>query len=577
MQQGDPLAPLLFSVGLHTIIDSPEDIAGLLQLWYLDDGVFKGSANAIAQHLARLQPKLASIGLRINKTKCEIYAAAGTSQFPGLEAVPVIAERDAWTYLGTPLCEQSGQALQSVRTRISQATTSIVRFADPHPAQALQLLRATSGACKVEFLIQSLSPSPLVRDLATYCATELRKGFAAVLKTHTVDDATWITATLPLRMGGLGLRDPTVITASARLASMVNVSDRATAFGAIPSYVAKELDLATVHYMSALNMDVRPQLKPSADLQRLLTDPLHQRALDLAVRSADEPTLLRLNSLSTPHATTWTVSSPLVTPLTPVEFRAALRWTLGLPFRTSDYPCPDCGRPADSHGVHAITCSRSGMIARGHTSLRDTVQEILRMVGLAVEAEQSPPGQPERPADLLISSWRGKPLAIDFTVITPTRPSASHMSSSTTLMDKAAELKIKKSHDICAAAGWTFLPFVADTFGAIRSDARALVSKIIKKFGTRSLLRSEADAGAAIWSAITSAVMARVAMQLGRLSLLGQPLGMSVNGLDFYTSRGPTAHSISGTPPSLLWPLQARAQTPQHSLAWRNHLWMKMS
>ena len=32
VQQGDPLAPLLFSVGLHTIIDSPEDIAGLLQL-----------------------------------------------------------------------------------------------------------------------------------------------------------------------------------------------------------------------------------------------------------------------------------------------------------------------------------------------------------------------------------------------------------------------------------------------------------------------------------------------------------------------------------------------------------------
>ena len=41
--------------------------------------------------------------------------------------------------------------------------------------------------------------------------------------------------------------------------------------------------------------------------------------------------------------------------------------------------------------------------------------------------------------------------------------------------------------------------------------------------------------------------MARVAMQLGRLSLLDQPLGMSVNGLDFYTSRGPSAHSISAT------------------------------
>ena len=36
--------------------------------------------------------------------------------------------------------------------------------------------------------------------------------------------------------------------------------------------------------------------------------------------------------------------------------------------------------------------------------------------------------------------------------------------------------------------------------------------------------------------------MARVVMQLGRLTLLDQPLAMDVHGLDFHSSRGPTCH-----------------------------------
>ena len=96
---------------------------------------------------------------------------------------------------------------------------------------------------------------------------------------------------------------------------------------------------------------------------------------------------------------------------------------LGIPLRLASYACPDCGRPADKQGIHAVTCTRSGWIGRGHTILRDTLAEILRRAGLTVSLEQSPMGHADtRPADILVHDWQGRPLALDVTVVTPVRP-----------------------------------------------------------------------------------------------------------------------------------------------------------
>ena len=230
-----------------------------------------------------------------------------------------------------------------------------------------------------------------------------------------------------------------------------------------------------------------------------------------------------------------------------MEFRAALRWVLGIPFRSVAYPCPDCGVLADPLGVHAVTCLRSGYITRGHNQLRNCVAELFGTAGLPVDVEQNLPGSLDRPADVLFTSWRGRPTAIDFTIITPTRPSAAAVtsSSSTSLMDQAAQHKQRKYQEACQAAGWLFQPFVADVYGAVRCDARGLITRFIKRFHHRFFPEDEAAAGQAIWSAISSAALSRAAMQLGRLSAADKPMGMAVNMLDLQTSRlrSSTLHS----------------------------------
>ena len=153
-------------------------------------------------------------------------------------------------------------------------------------------------------------------------------------------------------------------------------------------------------------------------------------------------------------------------------------------------------------------------------------------------SEQSLPDCFERPADILVTTEHGRQIALDFTVVTPTRLSSTITStSSTTLMDQAAQQKQRKSEVQCRAVGWTFRPFVADTFGALHCDARALVSRLISRHHGKFLPLTEAEVGKAVWSTVSSAAIGRAAMQLGRLTIADKPMGLPIDALDLRTSR----------------------------------------
>ena len=64
-----------------------------------------------------------------------------------------------------------------------------------------------------------------------------------------------------------------------------------------------------------------------------------------------------------------------------------------------------------------------------------------------------------------------------------------------------------------------------------------MISRFIKRYSTRFFPQTEAEVGKAVWTTISGATMARVALQLGRLSILDKPLGMPLNILDLFTNR----------------------------------------
>ena len=115
-------------------------------------------------------------------------------------------------------------------------------------------------------------------------------------------------------------------------------------------------------------------------------------------------------------------------------------------------------------------------------------------------------------------------------------------------MDQAAEQKLKKSLEACRAAGWSFQPFVADTYGALRADARDFVKRVIKRYNHKVQPLDEAEAGRAIWSTVSAAVMSRAAQQLSRLTALDSPLGMPPHALRLHTCRQRSSTLPSTTP-----------------------------
>ena len=203
----------------------------------------------------------------------------------------------------------------------------------------------------MEFLLQTVPSSCVMDQLVVTTEKGLRMGFAAVLGLEQLPDHIWNLATVPLWLGGLGLRAPSRVQYASRLASLVSVADFAKRLGASEAVITMQLSRALVLYERQLGASLNAPLKPEKFLQAQLTEPLHRRVLDAVIQASGATQTERLNALSTPHSTSWTTDSALHSPLSAGEFRCALRWILGIPFRETSYRCPDCGRPADKFGV----------------------------------------------------------------------------------------------------------------------------------------------------------------------------------------------------------------------------------
>ena len=136
----------------------------------------------LEEALRGLVPALRRVGMEVNAQKCGSCAPerppAGVSR-----EVPFVADRDKWSYLGIPLCENSSSAFSGVIRRLEALTAGLTSVAGTHPRQALQLLRSTMGACRVEYLLQSLPQSNLLSEVVESCELGLRKGLVATLGT----------------------------------------------------------------------------------------------------------------------------------------------------------------------------------------------------------------------------------------------------------------------------------------------------------------------------------------------------------------------------------------------------------
>ena len=221
VQQGDPLGPLLFSLVLSELMDEigqTNDVS--FQVWYLGDGSFVGQRSAVASLLELVKSKGPDYGLEINMSKCEVFWPSGDPSFPEF---PLSIERVALTkggaeLLGSPVwgSEQFFQDCFSKRIeKIWQCQQELQSLENPQTE--LHLLRSCLSLCKINHLLRTVPPDKVPTQLQLF-DHNLHRSLEGIVNC-SISESSWLQATLPIRLGGLGLREACRSSPAAYLAS----------------------------------------------------------------------------------------------------------------------------------------------------------------------------------------------------------------------------------------------------------------------------------------------------------------------------------------------------------------------
>ena len=141
-----------------------------------------------------------------------------------VQQVPMSAfdHTSGFLHLGVPISQPQSTtfASKSISARLAKVQ-KLYGALEGFPSAHIQytLLRSCLDACRVGDLLRSI---PLGTGDASVqqCSLALRQALAHCIGSPT-DDHQWAQATLPIRHGGLGLRDPVLIRTPARLSAII--------------------------------------------------------------------------------------------------------------------------------------------------------------------------------------------------------------------------------------------------------------------------------------------------------------------------------------------------------------------
>lgn len=467
-QQGDPLGPLLFSNTLQPLLLS---LQSHLNVSFLDDLTLGGPTKVVAADIQTIITQGAAMGLQLNCAKCELVAHADNLVTDAtLLSFCSVSVSDA-VLLGAPLFK--GPILDVTwRGRCLELDRMIDRLGLISSQDALLLLRASFGVPRVQHMMRC---SPSVDHPAL---DEFDKSLRTAVSRITNADLTdlqWKQASLPIRMGGLGVRRVASLALPAFLASAASTlpiqssilaSTNAMEDNYISSFVAK-WQAVTGRVIESSALPVKQALWDQPCVQ------LDKEEVENALTDMEQKA--RLLAVSAPHSGDWLVALPLTScglRLDDEAVRVAVSLRLGVSLG-APHTCR-CGAAVDARGLHSFVCKKApGRIAR-HQQLNDMVTRTLISAG--VPATKEPIGllrtDGKRPDGMTLIPWQdGKLLVWDVTVTTTLAD--SYVASAARRAGEVAEqAAIRKQAKYSALSNaYSFLPLAFETLGPMNEEA----------------------------------------------------------------------------------------------------------
>ena len=422
LQQGDPLAPLYFCLGLHDILlhlRTPFKIA------YLDDVALLGDPDCMLDDVNTFISDCENIGLTLNSSKCEltfmtdvnsdIPLRAFRDSLPNLRLV----NREDITLLGAALGEASLDVLlKSFIATFSKFHELLLKLPSH---DALFLLR---NCLAIPKLLHTLRTSPSFQNsrLLSEIDSKVLQTVSSILNIK-LEEEQKIQISLPTKFGGFGIVSANFIASSAFVSSLHAADPTCRA---ICSEWCLQRNTSYLEALSCWEDQCPTATKPvhALERQKSWTTPLHKQQADLLLSSTDDNNRARLLACKAHGSGDWLNALPstsLGLHLNDDQLRTASSVRLGAPV-SLEHVCSLCGSLADGHGRHAFSCPRSAGRHLRHRLMNEVISRALHAVPIPTRIEPAGllPDSNLKPDGISIIPWTsGKPLVWDVTCAHP--------------------------------------------------------------------------------------------------------------------------------------------------------------
>jgi hypothetical protein len=452
--------------------------------WYLDDGVVAGSKEDVLRALRIIESEGPGRGMFLNAGKSEVWNPAGVvpDELKHFKAL----QPEGFELLGSPVGSASfcQKYFDKKMVKFREVWANIQKL-DHLQTQAL-LLRYCASFCKVVHLFRSVPPHMLSQQFALF-DDEFRGAMESI--TGKMSDFTWAFMGLGCKKGGLGLRPSLLHALGGYLASFASAAGyMKLRFPAISEAdIDSRLDFLKSAWSSAFG-DLPEHL-----CQRELSARTDEKLLPLLTSSPACPPASWVASIQSPTSSCFWKCLPSRWSGTWIN-NACFRTLIQLRYRLAQlYPseCPvfGCTAALDPFGDHALCCKKGGEPTIRHNRLtqRIALECSKAVAGVSLEARLLLQKSDERPADILLTAWRGGAHALDVTVphVITKRTPASAVGHHA--MDEAISRKKKKYFARCEDAGLNFTVLAFDTLGATHPDTVCFLRRMFKDAKEREL------------------------------------------------------------------------------------------
>ena len=567
VQQGDPLGPLLFAMGIQPAIEKVSMAMTLAHQanpaqspplhwhrWYFDDGTLVGTLPQLNEALTILGPALASLGCSISAPKTTIW---GPGTATGLTILPATCPAGSvlhvpWTptsgvtVLGCPIhppgCPSYlEQELTATVAKLEKVCSSLRRV--PDPQVQIALLRTSVNACRLNYLFRTCNTSAFT-TLLSRADLALRSCMQTIVGFSHLSDHHWDQSTLPLALGGLGIRTASDSALPARLSAILQWLDHGQVALAFDNPLAPWAPSGAASTLITMRDLLGPVAEPLASwiahesiegitpaqcTQKYWANRLYalkRRTLETTSSSRDS---IRLSFQEGTTATAWLTVPPspaLGNACPPSQFRLLLRWFLGIPILEESLagkPCPLCGDPVDIYGDHAVSCDR-GKKFRRHFAIQDWLAHLLQSHGIPCARERMvDPSSLLRPADIFIPNWSVEgDLALDVTVRHPLPPSLfpATITSARDQLQRAETDKRALYSEMCSRHGCQFQPMVFTTWGGLHGSGIPFARDLFLKVTLDRTGTAQIETENELRASLSMRLMKEVAVQLETLSMV---------------------------------------------------------